>query len=67
MLLFDHDRARFSLYCHKQADADTKMADQMEKLGPAHAAMVKRLRARAAAHQIVAADLDSAEAVTVQR
>ena len=63
-LLTQAERDRFAAWCEREAQSDEQMATQWEKmsnqLNP-HDALVKRLRAEAAAKKVVARVLRSIE------
>lgn len=66
--LTDAERQKFAAYLEQDAASGRAMADQVAKLGGGGPmeAMAKKLRAEAAAAQIVAAKLRSIEASTIE-
>ena len=66
MLLTNQERGKFALYCDNCAETAKGMAGQMEKLsGPVMVELVKRENLKVAAFSIVAAELRSAESMTL--
>lgn len=65
-LLTDEERRRVALWCHFNARTCEGMAKQMESFAsPPMMAIAKRERAKAAAYEIVAREIDEAETFTL--
>ena len=65
MLLNDLEKGLFHSYCTSVANDEVLMIKHMEKMGHMPEQMITRMKNRAAAYMIVAADLNTGESTSV--